>query len=576
MSSNLLTLPPKAGRAIVEAGAVIACPLLGTQNFVRFCTERGLRIDRERLIRLERLGFFAPVFRVRTPVKDAEPFRIPVRKGNNWFTKRWARDTTGLPPTYPVPDHRDDTQEGYYSIFQIDHLDIVLSGMNLTVQLDSYLDGGDEREINWTRNGERWLQWARQSGDDLRTHEYRRSKALLCQFISNRYYPHTQGDQRTIQVSGSGHYSDYWISVYDRDWNWHELARRWDAGTAARLFKLTPEKLLHAYEGLAIAQAHCDPLARWYQLTQFVSVRERAQLKGDALRAETLRAGAHMLRLLYKDLYEEELPHPNEVSGTVITPMPELEVRQDRRRYLEFVVNRYKLNPQPTVSVIVEGSTEEAAVRTIFEQYFGAHPGTYGIETIVLGGIDAATGTKEDRFRAILRLIDYLHHHQIVAFLILDNERYARKLKGEARRAVSIHHAGRHVTRPEYIKIWRTSFEFENFSCTEIAAALSALPANGARFSQAEIAACKRDDNPGAALKDLYRRKAGGKLDKLKLAARLVEQMLSPAARRKIGNRPIVKTLERVSHLGARNPFPVMQELWDRNQASKFLGKKRR
>jgi len=341
------------------------------------------------------------------------------------------------------------------------------------------------------------------------------------------------------------------------------------------LFDLTPEKLRHAYQGLAVSQAHCDPLERWYQLTQFVNIQLREKLKGDALRAETLRSGAHMLRLLHKDLYDDELPHPNEVTGTIITHIPELEVRNDTRRYLEFVVNRYGLNPQPKVSLIVEGHSEEKAVTTIFERYLGAHPGRYGIELIVLGGIDAATGTKEDRFRAIVRLIDYLHHHQTFTFLLLDNERYARKLKSEAQRAKSIHRR-RYVTRPDYIKVWKVSFEFDNCSCTEIATALCELAEGKAKFSCGEISSCKQSSDPGARLKDLYHRKTGQKLDKLKLSDRLTEQMLSPTSRRNLTNRPLTQTLERVSRLAAQNPFPTMQEVWEQNQASKYFGKKRR
>lgn len=258
------------------------------------------------------------------------------------------------------------------------------------------------------------------------------------------------------------------------------------------------------------------------------------RLKGDALRAATIRSGAEMLGLLYKDLYAGELPHPNEVTGTIITHVPELDVREDPRRYLEFVVNRFGLNPQPRLSLIVEGHSEEAASRRIFKIYYGAHPGVYGIEFIVLGGVDTATGSKkEDRFRAILRLVDYLHHHQTFAFLILDNENYSTRLKREARRAKSIHGVRRHVTRAEYIRIWRRSFEFDNFSCTEIAAVLSELAQSRAVFAT------------------------------------------SDQARRAIGNRPIIKTLDRVVRLAALNPFPTMRDTWQRNQSSKYLGKRR-
>lgn len=575
VDAKLLSLPANAGRVIVKHEAVIACPLLGTDRFVTFCRERGLSIDRGRLIRLERLGVFAPVFRVRTPPKDTLPFYIPVRKGNDWFTKKWAWDTTGIRSADKVPDHKDQTQEGYYSIFQIDSLHLVLMKMTLQVQLDSYLDRHDGQGIDWQKNGDSWMQYAGSCRERLRTHEDRRSVALLCQFIPNRYYPETQGDQRTRQVGGGG-YSDQWISVSGPDWNWHDAAQNWNPQTAERLFDLTRDKLHHAYNGLAVRQALCDPLERWYQLTQFVAVDERKKLKGDALLAETLRAGAHMLRLLYRDLYDDDLPNPNEVTGIMITHIPELPVRQDPRRYLEFVVNRFRLNPQPKLSLIVEGQSEEVAVQNIFETYFGAHPGKYGIEIIVLQSVDVATGSKkEDRFRAILRLIDYLHHHQTITFLVLDNENYAEKLKRESRQAKSIHSKQRYVTRPDYIRIWKKTFEFDNFSCREIAAAMNKLAQGYGSFTPAEVTACKNDSNPGSSLQKLYQKRAQYGLQKIKLSEMLIEKMMSPDSQRRVEGRPIIKVLERVARLAARNPLPTMYETWEKNQASKYLGKKR-
>lgn len=570
-----LTIPHKAGRAIVESGAVLACPLVGTDPFVRFCSDRGLAIDRERLIRLERLGLFAPVFRVRTPKRPAPPFRIPPGKDHNWFTKRWARDTTAIPPNHDVPAHTDRTREGYYSIFQIDHLHVVLTGLTLDVRLDSFLDRKPDPPVDWNELGARWMNSAETRAASLRDHHYRRAVALLCQHISNRYFPLTQTDMRTVQVR-SGHSSDAWIVVDALDWDWEREARLWDPRQTEKLYGLTPAKLRHAYEGLAIGQAGCDPIERWYQLTQFVSIHERRKLKGDALRAETMRSGAHMLRLLHRDLYGDDLPHPNEVAGSIVNHVPELEVRRDVRRHLELVANRFAVNPQPRLSLIVEGPSEETAVTRIFETYYGVHPGKYGIEIIALGGVGAATGRKkQDRFSAIIRLIDYLHHHQTFAFLILDNESYAKNLKARARQAKSIHGNRRYVTRPDYIRIWKESFEFDNFSNTEIAAALTELAGGAAKFSVQDVAGAKTARNPGAALKSLYRAKAHYGLQKLKLARILVDNMLSPTARRKIENRPIVKTLNQVELLAARNHLPTTQRARDANQTSKFLDRRR-
>ena len=572
---NTLTLPRNAGRAIVKEGALIACPLLGTDELIKFCKARGLSLDRERLIRLERLGLFAPVFRVQTPLHAPRRFEIPFPADNDWFKKGWAWDTTSVGDTYAVPDSKDRTHEGYYSIFQIGHLGHILNLMRLSVSMDYFLEAAEVAEVDWNKMGQQWLKRFKNLATALRDNDDRRSQALLCQFISNRYYYHTQGNQRTIQRS-HGFLEDQWIRVDAMNWDWNEYVRRWKPRRTERLFKLTREKLRDAYNGLAIEQENCDPIAPWYQLIQFVSVSERRKLKGDALRAETLRAGAHMLRLLYKDLYREDLPHPNEVTGTIITHSPELEIRRDTRRYLEFVANRYGVNPQPKLCLMVEGPSEELAVPKIFDNWFGMHPGKLGIEIISLGGVDTATGGKQDRFRAILRLVDYLHHHQTLTFLILDNENYAERLKNEARKAKSVHRRRRYVTRPEYIKIWRRSFEMDNFSATEIAAALSALALGKVRFTRSQVTTCMHETNPMASLDDLYKKKTARDIPKLKLAERLVDGMLTRGVRRKIENRPIVQTLERVVTLAALNPFPTMLNVWEHNQASKYLAKKGR
>ena len=448
--------------------------------------------------------------------------------------------------------------------------------MTLSMHMESFLEAAETSEVDWNQKGKQWLKLFKNRASILCDNEYRRSQALLCQFISNRYYPRTQGNQRTIQVS-HGFLEDPWISINAAmNWDWNEYVRHWKPRRTERLFQLTREKLRGAYKGLAIAQESCDPMAPWYQLIQFVSIRERRKLKGDALRAETLRAGAHMLRLLYKDLYGENLSHPNEVTGTIITHSPELEIRRDTRRYLEFVANRYGVNPQPKLCLMVEGPSEELAVPKIFDNWFGMHPGKLGIEIISLGGVDTATGGKADRFRAILRLVDYLHHHQTFTFLILDNENYAKRLKAKASEAKSVHRWRRYVTRPEYIKIWRRSFEMDNFSATEISAALSALALGMVSFTRSEVTTCMNQTNPMASLDNLYTTKTGGGIPKPKLAERLVDEMLAKGVRQKIENRPIVKTLERVATLATRNPFPTMLNVWEHNQDSKYLAKRGR
>jgi hypothetical protein len=105
---------------------------------------------------------------------------------------------------------------------------------------------------------------------------------------------------------------------------------------------------------------------------------------------------------------------------------------------------------------------------------------------------------------------------------------------------------------------------------------MSLLNENRVRFSRHEVISCKKENNPGSALSILYKRKVKYNLEKIKLNQILLEEMLSPNSKQQIANRPIVKALERVRKLAARNPFPTRQAIWERNQASKYLGKKRR
>lgn len=575
VTDKRLSMPDGAGRMIVESAALMACPLLATDRFVTFCKERDLSIDRARLLRFERLGLFAPVFRVRTPDdEDAEPFHIPVRDGKNWFERGWAWDTTPVPARHDIPSDDNESQEGYYSIFQIDGLRLILSQMTLHVQLDSYLVDGSSPGKGRGNSIEKWVEYTRSSLQSSLSHTYRPSIALLCQYISNRYYPKASGDQRTVRTGNVSSW-DSWLSVGDHRWDWEEEARKWDPRRTESLFDLTPDKLKHAYETLANGQSFVDPLERWYPLVQFVSIDDRRRLKGPALQAETLREGALMLRWLYLDLYKEELPPPNEVHVTVITHTPELSVRKDVRRYLEFVVNDYGINPQPKLVLFVEGESEERVVNRLFDELFGFPVGRAWIELVVIRGVDNATGGREDNYRAILRLIDYLHHHQTLTFVLLDNENNAERLKIAAAKASSIFGHRKRITRPEYIRVWKRSFEFDNFSDTELASALTEVAEERHAFQSGDVRACRSGANAGAALARLYKNAVDFSLPKLKLADVLVEKMLSAKSRRQIRNRPIVKALHRVAELAIRNPFPTRQEIWEKNQASRILARKR-
>ena len=89
---------------------------------------------------------------------------------------------------------------------------LVLSAVNLHIQIDSYLDRPAGEPIDWQEAGDRWMRHMEISATGLRDHQHRRAVALLCQHISNRYFPQTQTDMRTMQIQ-RGLFSDAWVVV---------------------------------------------------------------------------------------------------------------------------------------------------------------------------------------------------------------------------------------------------------------------------------------------------------------------------------------------------------------------------
>lgn len=516
---------------------------------------------------------FFPIFRAKKLRNKNDRIQLPLEGNANYF-KIGALCDPFLNSTDLSRKLKSSQYESYYSVFQLDHLNDVLSLLTLEVHLDGFILEKGKR-IDWKKNGEKWEEVIKYSLQVAKDGEHRRGIATLCQCISNRYFPVANGDQRKINIPvGPRHSFDPWISIYDANWDWNKYARSWNSNEIEQVFNLNPSKLLDLYEWLSFSQRAKDPLESWYQLVQFVPPAKRKKLKGEALYADSLRCAANMLRLLYKDLYGEDLPVPNEVGLQMRTHIPEKIVRSDVRRYMEFVVNQYDLNPQPRLTLFVEGQSEEIAISYIFEKYFGAHHGKFGIEIVNMHGNENMTGGKKGAYIAILKLIDYLHHHQIITFIIIDNEGFASNLKKNAKKYKSIHSKKRYVTRDDYIKVWKDCFEFDNFSCREIAKALTQLTGASIKFLAAEVKNCKSQKNSMSQLESLYKQRTGCTLNKPKLSEILAKNMINKDGRVNLSNKPLIKILDRIASLALRNPQPTMQEIWEENQSSSYLGKR--
>jgi hypothetical protein len=598
-----MRLPENIADLLIERQAYRVCRLLSADEFTRFCTDRGLRVDRKRLKKLERLGLFFPMLRICSPdqvhkveyVDGGKRYRDlgPIEEGEVWtgdtrtelagfdfnakVIRSWREHGFAWDPRTVKSQHVDslDTDhkryDAFYSQFQVEELHNLLQALTLRVEMEFALEDDGITPSGRTGSHKAWMVEGVRHLVAHRT-DVHDDKVLgpLCQLISDRYYPKTQTDKRQIRLSIN--------SLGERtEWDWYEYSRKWDALDVVKLFDLTGKQLKRIYETLSIRQQHIDPIAEWHSLVQFISVDKRQRLKGDALKAMTLREMAQMVRMLHRDAFGEQLPAPNEVAITIIHRIPDVDPDEDPLRALELVANDFGVNPRSKLVLLLEGATEKVVIPIILDRLFGATSSVFGIELVDLGGVSNAAGGKENPFSAVWRLIDYLHHHQTIVVVLMDNEGFAaRNLRMGLPRKMSTYFRDRHATRPEYVKIWRLSFELDNFDDAELAKTLSTF--GRAKFSQRDVARCRTSaKNPtkqGTAITidTLYQEKIGKRLDKPAFACALVDTMFDPATRRIAEKRPIARFLVKIVKLAKLNFQPVTHTMWEYNQRSGYFG----
>lgn len=545
---------------ILDEVAMRMSLLMARDDFIRFATDRNLSVSREQLHGFERNGVFLPVIRMaggQVLYFDGSPTAPDFEAG-------WVVDTSAPGATYTVPDINEPDCMAFYSPYQLWALERVLQGTTCSLDLGACV-GTDAESVDWEAHMSELVSRTAKNIDRLSSDPALCAIPLLCQLISNRYLPRARGNQRSILVGGISHTSE-WMSFGSMSWDWLTYCDEWDPAPLVEAFQLDETSLKRVHEHLVQAMRLCDPLWSWAELVRFINQGKRDELKGDALRAESYRQSAEMVRQLHLELYGDDLGPPEEMFGTVINHIPELEVRDDPRLYLQYTTNKYDLNPQPKAVLFVEGKTEEIFVKKIFLDLFGMHHGKIGLEIIDLSGVDNATGSKkEDRYGAIFRLVDYLHEHQTFAFIMLDNEGRAKSLQKAAAGKSSFFPLRKRAMPPSRIRVWRKNFELDNFSDTEIARALTDMPGHTVQFRSTDIKAV-RPTWPRRKISGLFRERTGHDLNKPLLAERLAEIVVDPETRKRPANRPVIKFLQRVDNQSWMNHWPVTRDIWRQNQ----------
>jgi hypothetical protein len=587
--------PEKRLRFLIENDLFQLCRPLTASEFVRFCKDRDVDVDESRLETLERTGFFYPLARVRFVklirkieyVDEGRAYRDlgTLQENEIWpgatreeYAHFWFRRDYALswlnegylwdPATRPFEPWRafidaegDQVVQTYYSPFQILPLSSYVTSMTCRVPFDVVHEWSEkdwQAHVVEMKRVASMLVEGREEGQ-------REKIAFICHAISNRYWPHTQGDRRTIAVSGG----------LSRDWKWHEYARGFDAKAHLTLLGVEASLLRHMHLTTQFDAQHDDPLRDWYDLITYVALNQKQRLKGKALYAQTVYAMEQMLRLFYRDVTEEELHRPDEDHQWKRDDLYGKGVTADELRHLEFLTNRFHLNPRPKAILVVEGATEETAFVQIIERVLGHRLTVLGIEIRKLGGVGEFEGRRMDRLGALERFIEEYHYRQTIVFIVLDDEGNVADLRQRLVEARSKYFPRRTMTRPDHFVVFKPNFEFGNFDDDELATAMTAVAKGTATFSPADVAAA-RANKRGNALAAVYRERTGHSLSKpamgLALVDRIAANIGSEFDAQGNARRPVVVALDRLVNGAALNHQPFTVDTWEQNQLSGYFG----
>lgn len=581
---------------LIEEELFIQCPLVSSGDFIRFCKERDIDVSEDDLELYEKIGIFYPIARVEFPkykekieyientnsyralgvLQEGEVWHGQIREdyGHFWWAQNIAREfcKEGL---LWSPKDRTFTRwksfydkelmhrkiESYYSIFQIYPLYMIkqMSSMNLSLTWWSTYDNETINKLVAQIKDVATQTVQMLKGKDNISDEI----ANMCQIISNRYFPGTQSDRRTINISYPTHY---------HDWSWGAYCRNWDAKKEFLKMGIDEEKIKKYQEIMSARARYRDPLENWHDLVQFISLDKKKRLKRDALLAQTFYAMEMMLRLFYKDLTGQDLSEEKGINYKWKERVYGEGVPDSNMVFLEYLTNEFHLNPRPKLILIVEGRSEYEQIPRLAKE-IGYSFDTIGIRIELLEGIGNFTGGKIERF------IDHYHNLQTIVYLILDNENNAAQFKNKILKIKSRYpESNRYLTSEDYIFIWDKCFEFDNFSDREIANALSSLSQEHS-FSQDEIATCRRDfgKQKSATISNLYKKVTTHDLDKPAFAELLADVVVGNLDKEINGEnwqRPLLRKIEEIIRLAAKNYQPHRYDTWKTNQESGYLGKK--
>jgi hypothetical protein len=578
-------------KQLIGHGHFFQKTLLNVDTFIRYCKERSIEVSQEKLERLEELGVFLPMLRIRWPkikikivaredgegyeelgmLQEVEEWSGEVREENGgflwWNTDAvqslvdegflWMPTRERFQPwaSYKNEDGWWDV-ESYYSTFQTLPLFKFIESTTLTIGLDRIASWSKEDALKWFET------WEPHAGGIISVFQDGESAfdiaAKLCQILSGRYLPYAQSDGATITVP----HPDFF--------DWDKFTQQWNAKEFLEEVGVLAELIADRWQTVRIQARHVDPLDSWRDFVEYFRRSQKDRLKGKALLAQTWWTMEKILNLFHEDLvgqkqYEfEAAPEDRELfygEG----------VSKNELRFLELLANQYGVNPRPKLLLVVEGDGEEEQFPRLSEKLLPPSFPKLRIDVTNL------KGGGHGEFKKLERLIDYYHLQQTIVFVVLDRENRANDWKKRVTSTTaSKWNPKRTITKEEYIHLWEKTVEFDNFTDNEIANGMTKTSNDRYQFSPGELATCRQRFGKGRdPLDELYKDKLDEGLPKTRLLRILFDNAIIKPKMEINGEerpRPIIDVILKVQRLALRNHQPSHLDAWQQTQASDWLG----
>lgn len=571
---------------VINHGHFFTRTLLTSSQFVRHCKDRDIEISEERLEKFEKLGIFFPVLRVARPEMPNERDGFPQREDGDEqlddkgqpksppsvyadfipfdkeYAEHWIAKGFVCVPTKgeftPWSEYIDSEGtpkvQTYYSIFQTLPLYHILQSLSLRSFGEDLLERTEEDVMALHRQHSEYFTHVVQSLSEKETAWEKYAK--LCLVISCRYLPFGESDGVTIAVPAKE------FSGFD----FFEFRQNWDAQRFLDEIEITVEEVIRAWEGVTNFTRGINPLLHWEDLVDYVKRDKREKLKGLPLLLESWKVMSKMLSLFHEDLTGQTL--------FVYGRSPEnVEIRRgkginkDDLRHMEFISNEFGVNPRPKLILVVEGDGEMQEVPRLAKWAFGNTLAAYRIQLINLGTIGEFNSAKIERF------IDHFHDLQTIVYFVLDNENRSRQVRDKLIKQASQYYPDFTITKGDLFTIWDRNTEFDNFSDSEIADAMSELCDSRYLFQEREVKIC-RESFPGGDLARLYKERLNYGLKKIQLLEILFRKFRENYRIVIEGveqNRPLVDVLFKVRAFAIGNHQPSSLDTWTQNQHSGWL-----